>query len=340
VARFRTGCRRRDPKATGCRCTGRSNSGELVPPDTPYARTNDQPVAKVPRFFESDLRRAHYGRLATTCGGRTRPSYPTHTPFGRAAGCLLAGFDFPIEVPLFWARKAGIESFEALLAVLDEERWRRFFEAAEEPGDISLERPFFPARSRRGVRRASLAEALGAPDMTTLLRHCDRATRHRRAACCLFWTLGGQQVGKAALSGWRDVVLPQFEAGARLWPFHGSLGELSREDAPILAETYPAEAYRRSGITFGAGRSKRRQADRKVNTEAILRWADETGVELDGALVTAIEDGFGAGTRGEDPFDAMAGLAGMIEVVDGKRAAAPAVAERCAIEGWIVGQLD
>ena len=34
MARFRTGCRRRDPKATGCRCTGRSNSGELVPPDT------------------------------------------------------------------------------------------------------------------------------------------------------------------------------------------------------------------------------------------------------------------------------------------------------------------
>lgn len=28
----------------------------------------------------------------------------------------------------------------------------------------------------------------------------------RRAACPLFWTLGGQQVGKAAILGWREVL--------------------------------------------------------------------------------------------------------------------------------------
>jgi hypothetical protein len=250
------------------------------------------------------------------------------------------GFDFPIGVPLFWARKAGIESFEALLEVLENERWSGFFEVAAEPADISLERPFYPARNRSGVRQRALFTALGAPDMASLLRHCDRPTPRRRAACCLFWTLGGQQVGKAALSGWREVVLPQRRAGARLWPFDGSLAELGAGEAPIIAETYPAEAYSHVGITFGAGRSKRRQADRKTNAGAILTWANTAGVLLDRALEHAIEDGFGAGANGEDQFDAMAGLAGMIEVVDGRRAEAPEATDRCAVEGWILGQLD
>ena len=253
----------------------------------------------------------------------------------------LAGFDFPIGVPAFWAKRANIKSFKTFLGALSEERWAHFFEVAEQPAEVSIERPFFPNRSRGGVRRASLLEALGADAMGQLLRACDRRTATRPAACCLFWTLGGQQVGKAALSGWRDVLLPACEAGARLWPFDGRLRQLSAEGLPIIAETYPAEAYRHIGIAFGPGRSKRRQADRRANAKAILHWAaGAASVSLDAALRFAIEDGFGSRSTGEDQFDAMAGLAGMIEVVDGRRAEAPAGTNRCAIEGWILGQED
>jgi hypothetical protein len=262
--------------------------------------------------------------------------------FGRRDDAAsLNGFDFPIGVPAFWAKRAEIECFRAFLGALREERWANFFEVAEHPAQVSIERPFFPNRSRRGVRRASLLEALGADAMEQLLRACDRRTATRPAASCLFWTLGGQQVGKAALSGWREVLLPARDAGARLWPFDGGLRKLSVEGRPIIAETYPAEAYRHIGIAFGPGRSKRRQADRQANATAIFGWAaGVASVSLDPALRLAIEDGFGSRSTGEDQFDAMAGLAGMIEVVDGRRAEAPAGIDRCAVEGWILGQVD
>jgi hypothetical protein len=52
-------------------------------------------------------------------------------------------------------------------------------------------------------------------------------------------------------------------------------------------------------------------------------------------------NGFGAGGEGEDPFDAIAGLCGMIEVADGRRAEAPDLAANVRRrEGWILGQID
>jgi hypothetical protein len=254
-------------------------------------------------------------------------------------GASLAGFDFPIGVPIVWADRAGIGSFIDLLAELDSERWARFFDVAEAPDEIAVTRPFYPNQSRRGVRRASLTAALGVADMAQLLRQCDRGTADRPPACCLFWTLGGKQVGKAALSGWREVVIPARANGGRLWPFDGSLRQLASASGLIIAETYPAEAYRHVGIVFRAGMSKRRQADRQANAAAILHWAAAANVSLDEASRRAIHDGFGAGASGEDQFDAMVGLAGMIEVVDGRRAEAPYGSERCPVEGWILGQV-
>jgi hypothetical protein len=42
-----------------------------------------------------------------------------------------------------------------------------------------------------------------------------------------YWTLGGNQVGKAAIDGWQNVVRPALALGASLWPFDGSLENLS-----------------------------------------------------------------------------------------------------------------
>ena len=50
-----------------------------------------------------------------------------------------------------------------------------------------------------------------------LLRVCELKTEHSQAACSLFWTLGGNQVGKGALTGWQEVIRPALLRGARLW---------------------------------------------------------------------------------------------------------------------------
>jgi hypothetical protein len=42
-----------------------------------------------------------------------------------------------------------------------------------------------------------------------------------------FWTLGGNQVGKGALSGWKEFLRPARElTTVHIWPFDGSFEEL------------------------------------------------------------------------------------------------------------------
>jgi hypothetical protein len=122
----------------------------------------------------------------------------------------------------------------------------------------------------------------------------------RRAACALFWTLGGNQVGKAAISGWKEIISPARRLGAKLWPFEGSLEVLAKTSGLVLAETYPAEAYGHMGLRFATGQSKRRQNDRATFATSILGWAHSKNVLLAPELVSLIEDGFGAMAVGED----------------------------------------
>jgi hypothetical protein len=174
--------------------------------------------------------------------------------------------------------------------------------------------------------------------MDQLMRACDRQTVNRPAACCLFWTLGGQQVGKAALAGWREILLSAVKREAKLWPFDGGLAELAVASQLILAETYPAEAYRHIGVTFGKGMSKRRREDRLKNSKPLFDWAERSNVTLEPGLSAAIADGFGSSEQGEDKFDALAGLAGMIEVLDGRGAEGAPSCQEVFVEGWIFGQ--
>ncbi len=71
----------------------------------------------------------------------------------------------------------------------------------------------------------------------------------------------------------------------------------------------------------------------------LLAWAKAAGLKLAPALIAEITDGFGAGAGGDDRFDAVVGLFGMLNVVLGQRAPGepddPAVRR---IEGWILGQ--
>jgi hypothetical protein len=63
-----------------------------------------------------------------------------------------------------------------------------------------------------------------------------------------------------------------------------------------------------------------------------------TGVRASRALAAQLADGFGPRASGEDAFDAVAALLGMLDVVLGRRElhepADPAVR---GIEGWILG---
>jgi hypothetical protein len=257
----------------------------------------------------------------------------------------LAGFDFAIGLPSFYIDRIASALFEGfsfpdLLATLPQERWANFFSAAARADDISLTRPFYPHRALAGVRREHIVNALGCASFDQLLRQCDKATVRRGAASPLFWTLGPKQVGKAALSGWREVLVPARQHKARLWPFDGALA-CSASHFLTIAETYPAESYRHVGINLQSGMSKRNQGHRRKALAGINDWCSANQIVLSKAVDEAVKGGFGARRSGEDPFDAFAGLIAMIEVAEGRRQPSPdsniSVQER---EGWILGQTD
>ena len=261
------------------------------------------------------------------------------------SGCALAGFDFPIGLPEAYARKAGVSDYLELLPVLGQGPWADFYQVAANPEQISLYRPFYPLRPG-GARRSHLVERLGLGDFEHLRRRCERAHPLRRAACPLFWTLGGQQVGKAAISGWRQVLAPGLldsRVNLAIWPFSGRLERLLRPGSIVVAETYPAEAYHAIGVRFNLGgrdgkSSKRHQAARRLNAAALLDFAQRSGVSLAPELRDEILDGFGDVSDGEDRFDALVGLLWMLHWLG--RADFPEPQERAIIrlEGWIFGQ--
>lgn len=132
------------------------------------------------------------------------------------------------------------------------------------------------------------------------------------------------------------MVAPTRQLGAKLWPFEGPLAVLAQTTRLTLAETYPAEAYGHIGAKFAPDQSKRRQSDRAKATAGIGTWGARNHVAFTPELASLLDQGFGSRAEGEDAFDAVIGLFGMIEVVDGRR---PAGEVKCGgWEGWILGQ--
>lgn len=250
----------------------------------------------------------------------------------------LAGFDFPIGVPAAFGRATSRANFPDLLGVLGLGEWLRFFEVCDRPDEIRMHRPFYPRVSSAKAKQLHLLERHGVNSIDDLRRFSERATADRRAACSLFWTLGGNQVGKAAISGWQEVIRPLRASGARIWPFDGDLAELSNAGRLTLAETYPAEAYGHVGVRFETNGSKQRQADRRNATLGLEERCARYEIVLVGELEALIADGFGPRKSAEDSFDAVMGALGMIEVVEGRRSEAPAHIPERDWEGWIIGR--
>jgi hypothetical protein len=249
---------------------------------------------------------------------------------------VLLGFDFPIGLPEAYCKRADLPRFKDALSTLGTGRWNEFFDVASKPDEVSLWRPFYPESYEKGVTRGTLLKKLGADKFDDLLRICERRTKDKRAACCLFWTLGANQVGKAAISGWRDVIIPAVKRGARLWPFDGTLAELAKTPGVVIAETYPADAYGVVRAAFKPGESKRRLEDRKSKAKPILSWATRHGVAFSGEVKAALLNGFERSLGSDDAFDAFVGLLLMIEVAESGRPEPTESHPNIAWEGWIL----
>lgn len=266
------------------------------------------------------------------------------------SGTALLGVDFPIGLPHAYAAKAGLAGFRAALKEFGRGRWRKFYEPAATSAEIAITRPFYPARpgAKGSVTRQDLPAAFGLESYDALHRLCDRGYPGRAAAAVLFWTLGGNQVGKAAISGWRDVIAPALHGvqrrrtRLRLWPFDGPLATLLEQPGVVVAETYPGEIYGHFCMDIAAPRrSKRRQTDRRNDAAALTRFAKHLELKLADPLSAMIANGFGSDAGGDDRFDATVGLLGMINVLRGHRPPGdPPDPIRRTIEGWILGQSE
>lgn len=253
-------------------------------------------------------------------------------------GGVALGVDLPLGLPrAYVCRHLTEPDFPTFLRSLANHP--EFFKVCASLSEIGPRRPFYPARGQAGMTRAAHAAALGLDGPAGLSRACDRATAERPAGAPLFWTLGANQTGKAAITAWRDCLLPArlLPNAPRLWPFEGGFLDLLRPGAIVVAETYPAQALRQLGLRMNG--SKRRQSDRATLAEALLGSMAQLGAEPEHALTEAICHGFGADPTGEDQFDSLIGALAVLGVVTGRHP--DFIPDNPWIrrwEGWVLGQ--
>jgi hypothetical protein len=241
-------------------------------------------------------------------------------------------------MPKFYGKTTGFQDFLSGFNHFGNGEWSEFFSVARSSDEVGPRRPFYPQNPTVLTKQVHLLAALNCPSIDLLLRECERATPALGKASPLFWTVGAKQVGKAAITGWLEVIRPARERGAKLWPFEGSIADLADSCVPVLAETYPAETYSHSGMKFRRGMSKQRQGDRRTAMTELHLWAAEREITFSADLQAQIKDGFGGSKSGEDPFDSLAGALSMIEVAMGRRRDLPPSLKVDRWEGWILGR--
>jgi hypothetical protein len=251
-----------------------------------------------------------------------------------SGGAVALGVDLPIGLPRAYATALPERDFLHFLSTTAARP--DFFQVCATLAEVGPGRPFYPARGLRGMTRAAHAIALGFEGPAGLSRACDRATAERPAGAPLFWTLGANQSGKAAIAAWQHLLLPALHE-IRLWPFAGTYRALLTPGAIAVAETYPAEALRHLGIRLKG--SKRRQSDRAAVASRLIEAMHRLGVVPDPNLEYAAGDGFGADAAGEDRFDCVLGVLCVLNVLAGNRPdTAPADPWISNWEGWVLGQ--
>ncbi len=247
---------------------------------------------------------------------------------------VILGFDLPIGLPKPYANTAGITSFLDFLPRIGADRWARFATHTNTP---TLDQPFAPLRVRKkgDFTRQDLVDGLGLSSFDDIQRRCDRLAK----AQPLFLTVGGKQVGRAALHAWQHVLIPNLDR-LRIWPFHGSLAELIAEPgATVIVEVYPGGAYAQLGMELGR---QQRGGKRRSKT----RREDRQHPDVGGRLLAALE-GVGqvtqearaeilSGFDSDDAFDAMVGLAALLMGTTGRwKDETPTDDAVRNVEGWI-----
>lgn len=247
---------------------------------------------------------------------------------------ILLGVDFPIGLPIAYAQRVGISSFRTALAGFGAGSWTDFYTITASP---TLVRPFYPPPSQvKGqYSRQQLATALGVDDLSELRRLCEHKTAIRKAAECLFFTMGGAQVGAGAIVGWRDLIQPALDR-VRLWPFDGSLQELLQRPGVIISEIYPAEAYTHLGVQIGSAykTTKTNRDHRAVAVRTVGARFSSGRIQLSASAASALSGGCAT----EDDFDALVGVLSMLLVVTGQQPSDIPDSEAIrTVEGWILG---
>jgi hypothetical protein len=250
----------------------------------------------------------------------------------------MLGVDVPIGVPIHWAKLVKIDCFLRALKNFGEGCWVDTLHPAVTADQISLFRPFYPHKTG-GAKQVHILKALDACHINLLRRHCDFDQEGRPAASPLFWTLGAAQVGKAAIDFWLSVLRPAVLAEqVHVWPFHGTLDALANKAKPIVAETYPGEAYSWFNLEITKkNRSKRRIDDRLLDSQRLLEVVSNLDFDLEPNAEEQVINGFKNG--GEDAFDAFVGLLAVVSVVKGHRPE-PEIRDDAVrqTEGWILGR--
>lgn len=250
---------------------------------------------------------------------------------------VLAGFDFPIGLPTAYAKKARVASFREFLKECATGERSSFFDIAETKRDIRLDRPFYP-RGVRGCQQEHLTQALRL-GWLDLFRLCEKGTARRRSACPLFWTLGGNQVGRAALHGWRWVLLPSLVQGdVAIWPFDGTMTALLSRPSikAVVVETYPAEGLCQLLEGPPPQGSKRDREYRRHIGKALLARAQNLSPSP--ALRREVLDGYGHSADGEDRFDATIGAMALAKWALADFPQEPSGDSIRRVEGWIANQ--
>ncbi len=290
------------------------------------------------RWMTQAIRSAVGWRIDAPCTVGPLTDWTARLLHAAQGGATALGVDLPLGLPRAYAASlTGPPDFPTFLRGLTADS--AFFNVCATIDEIALSRPFYPARGVKGMTRAAHAAALGFDGPAFLSRACDRATALRPAGAPLFWTLGANQTGKAAITAWRDWLLPSLADGTplRLWPFQGSLSDLLSPGTVTVAETYPAEALRQLGLTLTG--SKRRQSDRAALAPALRHVINRRHAEPSPDLTQAITDGFGPDAAGEDRFDSLLGLLCLLAVLDGDQPDhVPDDPWIRGWEGWVLGQ--
>ena len=240
---------------------------------------------------------------------------------------VLIGIDAVLGLPTAFARAAGCSGFVDAVSWLGSAGGLR--EEAESAAAWRPERPFFRVPAGPGGLTAFHDAAGGSGAML-------RQIELRTGAKSVFVLSGiPGSVGSGSRALWQELA-PMVDGTGRelrLWPFEGSVAELTSQSSVILAEVYPRVAY---GVALASELptllqplAKTKPAVREAALAELeaVGWLRASGVEL-----RDLE----AARRGEDDFDALLTAAALLRgVIEGRPLSCEWVDP--AVEGGILG---